>query len=45
MISIADNWDIKHVPSPVSQYAIDLNMNLTIRRDPSAFINVLTVYL
>jgi hypothetical protein len=40
MISIADNWDIKHVTSPVSQYAINLNMNLSIRRDPRAFLNV-----
>ena len=45
MISITDNWDIKHVPSPVSQYAIDLNMSLSIRRDPSAFSNVLAVCL
>jgi hypothetical protein len=35
MISIADSWGIKHVPSPVSQYAIDVTVSLSIARDTS----------
>jgi hypothetical protein len=45
MISIADTWNIKHVPFPVFQYAIDLNVRLPIGRDPSAFLNISTVCL
>jgi hypothetical protein len=42
MISIADGWGIKHVTSPVFQYAIDMNMSLSVGRNPNAFLNVST---
>jgi len=45
MISTADSWGIKHVPYQVFQYAIDLNLNLSIGRDPSVFLNISTVCL
>ena len=45
LISIADSWGIQAMPSPVFQYAIDLNMSISIVRDPSAFLNVSTVCL
>ena len=45
IISIADSWDIKHVPFPVFQNAIDLNVSLSIGGETSAFLNVSTVCL
>jgi hypothetical protein len=32
-ISITDSWGIKHVPSPESQYPIDVTLSLSIGRD------------